>query len=233
MANRKRALLISCAIILLCLAIIAGMTYSLFTESFTVQNHLQAGDLDIQLTRTNLKYGILNADGYIEDFENKQSLELTNTNTADLNVFGIDSKDIRIAPECYFEAAFEIDNIGEVAFNYSVDLVLSGEATDLAKQLQVTITESDGDVVVKWLSDLTAADGYYIAHVHEMSVNDPAETFTVRIDFVDDVVYNPTVDLNAGETFMDNDLAQTKTAKFDLIVSATQQSKPGSTATNP
>lgn len=233
MNKKRRALLISCAIILLCISIIAGMTYSLFTESFTVRNHLQAGDLDLKLTRTSLKYGILNDEGYIEDFENDKRVELTNTSTADFSVFGVDSSKMRIAPECYFEAELEIDNIGEVAFRYSVDIVLSGDATDLAKQLQVTITEPSGDKTVKWLDTLTAEDGYLIANVHEMSVKDPVETFTIRIDFVDDVVYNETVDFDAGETQMDNDLAQTQTAMFDIIVTATQQSTPGDTTTAP
>ena len=45
--RRKRALLISCSVILLCVSIIVGMTYALFTDSVSVNTHLQAGNLDI------------------------------------------------------------------------------------------------------------------------------------------------------------------------------------------
>ena len=47
--NRKRALLVSASVILLCMTIIVGMTWALFTDTATVENHLQAGDLNITL----------------------------------------------------------------------------------------------------------------------------------------------------------------------------------------
>ena len=52
--KRNRILLVSCAVILLCVSIIAGMTYALFSEAVTVKNHLQAADLDISLNRVYL-----------------------------------------------------------------------------------------------------------------------------------------------------------------------------------
>ena len=49
--NRKRALLVSASVILLCMTIIVGMTWALFTDTQKVNNHLQAGDLSITLKR--------------------------------------------------------------------------------------------------------------------------------------------------------------------------------------
>ena len=49
--NRKRALLVSASVILLCMTIIVGMTWALFTDTQKVTNHLQAGDLSITLKR--------------------------------------------------------------------------------------------------------------------------------------------------------------------------------------
>ena len=61
--NRKRVLVVSGAIILLCMMIIAGMTFALFTDSKRMSNHLRAGDLEVTLTRTYLEYSVLDANG--------------------------------------------------------------------------------------------------------------------------------------------------------------------------
>ena len=55
--HRKRTLLVSSAVIMLCMTIIVGMTWALFTDTQTVHNHLQAGDLKITLKRTELRRG--------------------------------------------------------------------------------------------------------------------------------------------------------------------------------
>lgn len=53
-----------------------------------------------------------------------------------------------------------------------------------------------------------------------MKVPDASQSFSLRVEFIDDVVAN--ADLAAGETPMDNDLAQTQSAVFDLVVTAVQ-----------
>jgi predicted ribosomally synthesized peptide with SipW-like signal peptide len=47
-------LLVSAAVILLCMTIVVGMTWALFTDTKGVANHLRAGDLSITLKRTEL-----------------------------------------------------------------------------------------------------------------------------------------------------------------------------------
>lgn len=233
MSNRKRAILIACSVVLLCVALISGMTYSLFTESFTVKNHLKAGDLNIMLTRTNLEYRVLNDSGYLEVTKNDTVVELSDTrvnldgSVKTPNVFGISSANMRIAPGTYFKADLKISNPGEVAFTYDVDIVLSEGATDLAKQLRVTIYDGNSNQIArKWLNEYTAEDGFLIVKGSEMSTKSPAESFSVLIEFVDDDA------VGSPSNMEDNDYAQGGVAKFDLVVSAVQKTTPGS-STNP
>ncbi len=215
--KKKRALLVSCSVILLCMSLIVGMTYALFTDSVSVGNHLKAGNLDVTLTRTNLEYSVLNKDGEFET-ETVTATEDFSKITGE-NVFGIDSKDIQIVPGSYFDAEMQIAH-GEnsnVAFNYSVTVSLISSANDLTDQLQVTITHSDGTKTVKKLSEL--ASGLSIS-AGKMKSGAAPETFSIRVDFIDDVEYNK--DLAAGEAAMSNNKAQGQTAVFDLVVTATQ-----------
>ena len=70
MSNKKRILITSFSVIILCLCILVGVSYSLFTDSEQVTNHLKSGELDITLERTNLEYVTLNEQGYLEVKEN-------------------------------------------------------------------------------------------------------------------------------------------------------------------
>lgn len=200
--NKKKILLISCTVILICLAIIAGTTWALFTDSTTVKNHLVAGNLDVVLTRTNLKYNALNDLGELEDFEITDDLDFTAS--SEENVFGVDG--LLIVPGSYFEAELEMSNRGNVAFDYSIQIVFMGEANLLAEQLTLTLTRADGSTEMKKLSELGAG---LSVNAGEMTVKDAAETFTVRVEFVDlaGTANNPTMN---------------KSVEFDLIVTATQ-----------
>lgn len=210
--KKKRVLLISCSVIMLCICIIAGMSYALFTDSVSVGNHLQAGNLNVTLTRTNLEYSVLNAEGELAVKTVAEDLDLT-TSSAN-NVFGIDSTDIRIVPGSYFDADLEIENAGNTAFNYSISIKLLGDSTDLAEQLKVIVTHPNGTTTEKMLSEL--AGGLSI-DTGKMKVGDTAQTFSVRVEFVDD----GRPDTNPSTTIVNND-AQGDSAVFDLIVTAVQ-----------
>lgn len=202
--KKKRVLLISCSVIMLCICIIAGMSYALFTDSVSVGNHLQAGNLNVTLTRTNLKYSVLNDDGELAVTTVEEDLDLTTSNAN--NVFGIDSSDIRIVPGSYFDADLEIKNAGNTAFNYSVSIKLLGDSTDLAEQLKVTVRDENGDVIdTQMLGDL--ANGMSI-DTGKMKVGDTVQKFSVRVEFIDN-------------TSINND-AQNDSAVFDLVVTAVQ-----------
>lgn len=201
--NRKRVLLVSGAIILLCMTIIAGMTFALFTDSKRVKNHLQAGDLEVTLTRTYLEYSVLNPQGKLAVTKVEEDLNFTNSTNQ--NVFGVDAKNIRIVPGSYFKADLRVDNIGNVAFTYDVGIQLAGVANALSEQLQVTITRADGTSVTKMLTEL--ANGLTITG-GELLVGTGSQTFTVEVRFIDDTAVN-----NA---------AQAELVEFDLVVSAVQ-----------
>ena len=213
-ANRTRALLTSSSIVLLCMSIIIGMTYALFTDSHTIVHHLKAGELDVTLMRTNLEYVVLNDKGVMEKVTNSKAYNFTEP-TED-SVFGLDSSDIKIVPGSYFEAVMEIGNNGNVAFDYVAGFELRGDVNALAEQLMVTVKDAEGETVVdaKPLSEFSADN--YAFYSGSVNVGDAAQSFTVRMEFVDDVT------ANAIEIVMDNDDAEGQEAVFDLVVRATQ-----------
>ena len=201
--NRKRVLIVSGAIILLCMMIIAGMTFALFTDSKRMSNHLRAGDLEVTLTRTYLEYSVLDANGKLAVTKNTQSVNFTNSTKE--NVFGVDAKDLFIVPGSYFKAKMKVSNVGNVAFNYDVGIQLAGKSNALAEQLQVTVTRADGSSVTARLSEM--ANGFTI-QAGELIRGAGSQEFTVEVRFIDDTSIN-----NA---------AQTQLSVFDLYVTAVQ-----------
>lgn len=200
--KKKRVLLVSCSVILVCMSIIVGMTYALFTDNVVVENHLKAGNLDVTLKRTSLEYAVLDDDGLLKVTTVNDELDFTER--TDDNVFGIDSTDVRIVPGSYFEATLEVGNNGSTAFDYNVEIKLEGESNSLAEQLKVIVTHNDGSTTEKMLSEI--ADGLSIS-AGSMKSSDNAQSFKVKVEFID-VAYN-------------ND-AQDLSCVFDLVVSATQ-----------
>lgn len=205
MTKRKRVILTSFSVILLCLCSIIGITYALFTDSVSVENHLQAGSLEVSLTRTHLEYCVLDEEGYLHVYEEEADLELT-TSTKE-NVFGLTATDCKIAPGSYFDAQLELENKGTVAFTYNVTIKLLSESNALSEQLEVTVTHSDGSVTTKKLSELNA--GLKI-EAGEMTSEITSQTFSVKVEFIDD---------------SNNNSAQSQSVIFDLIVEAVQATK--------
>lgn len=205
MTNKKRVLLTSVSIIVLCLCAIVGMTYALFTDSVSVKNHLKAGNLDVSLVRTDLEYCVLNDEGYLEVLTNSTEVDFTSTTSE--NIFGIDSADCKVAPGSYFNAELELRNNGNVAFTYNVTIKLIEGNNELAEQLEVTLTHADGSTSVKKLSELASG---LVIEVGEMSNSDDKQVFSIKVEFIDDI---------------NNNLAKNQTVVFDLIVTAVQASK--------
>lgn len=201
--NRKRALIVSGAIILLCMVIITGVAFALFTDSKRMSNHLRAGDLEVTLTRTSLEYSILDADGKLAVTKDEEQLNFTEITKE--NVFGVTAENIFIAPGSFFKATMQVANVGNVAFTYDVGIQLAGEVNALAEQLQVTVTRADGTSVTTTLGELV--NGATIQG-GELTVGANSQEFTVEIRFVDDTSIN-----NA---------AQTQLSVFDLYVNAVQ-----------
>lgn len=200
--KRNRILLIACSVILLCTCIITGVSYALFTDSISVNNHLQAGKLDVTLVRTDLTYCILNSEGVLETVTVTDDLDFT-TSTEE-NVFGIDASGMKVVPGSYFVAKMQMGNNGNVAFTYNVSISLLEGNNALAEQLTVKVTHPNGSITTKKLSELTS--GLTIT-AGTMGKTDTVQEFTVAVSF-DDV--------------NTNNAAMNKSVVFDLVVTAEQ-----------
>ena len=208
--NRIRALVTSSAIILLCITIVFGMSYALFTDTQKVTNHLKAGDLRITLTRTELTKTTLNAEGKLVT-SGPDTNPKNFSNPTDENVFDI-VKDEKIVPGTKYVAKMLIENNSDVAFGYWIEIVCTDKTNgaDLAKQLKVTVnTGSDASASVNDGLTVGSSSNY----VGELIIGATAE-FTVTVEFLDSFVAENNID--------HNDLAQGESLSFDLVVHAVQ-----------
>ena len=208
--NRKRALLVSASVILLCMTIIVGMTWALFTDTQKVNNHLQAGDLSITLKRTELTKTTLNAEGKLVTSAPDTTTK-NFSNPTDENVFGIVDGE-KIVPGTKYQASMQVENNSDVAFGYWIEIVCTDKTNgaDLAKQLKVTVnTGADASASVNDGLTVGSSSNY----VGELIIGATAE-FTVTVEFLDSFVAENNID--------HNDLAQGENLSFDLVVHAVQ-----------
>ncbi|MBQ3160605.1 MAG: hypothetical protein IJC04_00600 [Oscillospiraceae bacterium] len=208
--NRKRALLVSASVILLCMTIIVGMTWALFTDTQKVTNHLQAGDLSITLKRTELTKTTLNAQGKLVTSDPDTTTK-NFSNPTDENVFGIVEGE-KIVPGTKYVAKMQVENHSDVAFGYWIEIVCTDKTNgaDLAKQLKVTVnTGADASASVNDGLTVGSSSNY----VGELIIGATAE-FTVTVEFLDSFVAENNID--------HNDLAQGENLSFDLVVHAVQ-----------
>lgn len=201
--NRKRVLLVSGAIILLCIAIMFGMTFALFTDRETVNTHLKAGYLDITLKRTKLVSTSLdNNTGFLKTETDENIKDFSNT---DDNVFDI-TKNTKIVPGCEYAADMLIENNSDVAFKYWIGVVYNGDKElELANQLEVSLT-TDETVFANVSESMQFGDA---THYVGLLQKGQSETFSVALKFPH---------LVNG----DNNLAQTQELDFDIVVYAIQ-----------
>ena len=198
--KRKRILLISGAVILLCLTIIIGMSYALFSDTERVTNHLQAGNLNITLERTKLVSRYLTDRGFLDTKSNNTLKDFTDNKNE--NVFDITDSTL-IVPGCEYIADLRITNNSKTAFSYWVEVVYKGEKdVDLASQIEVTIIR-DNKVIGTLDKGLTSAT------INILAVGE-YDDFTVGIKFKD---------LATNNSAMDDSL------DFDLVVHAIQETQ--------
>ena len=94
MSRRMRGVLLAAVLLMLCVSLIAGGTYALFTDKVILTNHLQAGNLNITLKRTNLTSKTLNAEtGFLVSREYTEDVDFTEK--TDKNVKGARCKKSR------------------------------------------------------------------------------------------------------------------------------------------
>ena len=85
--KKYRRLLLSCLTILLCLSALVALAYILFTDNIKLVNHLNAGDLEVTLTRTNLTGKVFGPDGQLRDYSNDAHIDFSDPN--DDNLFDL------------------------------------------------------------------------------------------------------------------------------------------------
>ena len=198
--NRKRALLISGSVILLCLTVIVGMTAALFTDDEVVNNHLRAGDLEITLVRTKLISTYLTERGFLDTITDVQIKDFTNDTSE--NVFDLNGA--VIVPKSKYIAEMQISNESDVAFEYWVEIVYTGSAdVELAEQISVTVNTEESKRLNQGLMVGSESDPIDVLAVGE------AGKFTVTVEFLD-------LDNSV------NNMAQGESVTFDLIVHAVQ-----------
>ena len=206
MAKKTKTLLLTMITTCLCVALVVGVTYALFSDSVTVKNHLQAGSLDIALMQTKYQEKALNEQGLLEEFPT----ETKNINLADDSdpIFEISNT----APGCWYKAEFTLANNGDIAFDCGVRIVnVASDNAKILKQIRITVfagTEESGTaqasfMLEQWSEKDVALD--------RMLKGDPVQTFTVKAEFVND----------ESQEF-DNDDAQNASLTFDVQVYAVQ-----------
>lgn len=202
--KKLRALLSAALMIMLSASIAVAGTYALFSDSVEVTNHLQAGTLELGLTRTKLVKSVPDATtGMPTKTEDTTARDFSAATSE--NVFGIG--DEKIAPGSWYEVEMHVTNEGTVAFNYQVAIKLDAATTDenleFAKQLTVYV---NGATEGTKLSDCKIENGKIIVSDKLVKKNTTDEKFTVKI------VFNSL----AGNA------TQGKEVSFDLIVLAEQ-----------
>ncbi len=212
--RRPKTIILALAVIVLCTSLIVGGTFALFTDKVAVNNHLQAGTLNITLIRTAHSYKALDEKGYLATTAVAE--EEKNVEDEDFeNAFDLPEGAL-IAPQSVLSATFEIRNNDTVAFNYSVALTVKdstgnvleiADFTELNKQLKLELTDASGNTTSRNGDAENAANSISANGAKVVEVGGK-ETFTVKLTFIDNTAIN--------------NLAQGQNVYFDIVVSATQ-----------
>ena len=200
--HKGSSFLVACAIMLLCIVLMIGGGYALWSDSASVENHLTAGTLKVKLERISLTKTCLDdTTGYLAVSEDTTTVDLTSSTTQTVNVFGIGENE-KIVPCASYDAKLRLTNNGDVAFSYEVIIKLTSVSNELAGQLKVYVDNVD----MGYLSAYADA-GQAIVATSTMAKNDTAKEFSVKIVFAD---------------LAENNAAQNQQATFDLLVNAVQ-----------
>ena len=215
-----KSIVIAVLTIVVCVGIVTASTLAVFTSSMLVENHLEAGTLNVKLERTKLEKTGLNDDGLLETYPVDNSvIEYTGKNT--VNVLGLGTDEL-IVPGLDCKSTLRLTNGGNIAFTYNIKLVVKGDAAGamnaLGEQLVFTAVTEEG-TYSKTFGEI-GLNNYVIAS-GSMLVGDPAETFTVQLQFKD-YDKGPGADTVLGTT---NNKAQGKSFYFDIVIEAVQRTK--------
>lgn len=226
LSKKKISLIFAFTAIIVCVALVVGVTYALFGETVVVKNHLQVGKFKAQFVRTNLTYTKLDDSGRFVTVTIDEDKDFTEATS--VGIFGEAVQNLRIVPGTYFEADLELTNKGDVAFDYEITLDLIAGYDDemtpsvsnaLAEQMLITVTYADGTTEERYLSDCKDGNTFVITGGNMTIEEDQIDAFTVRVEFLD---------LDAEI----NNLAKGQSVEFDITVRAVQEGAPTEAATD-
>ena len=210
MTTQKRSVLLAVLTFMLALSLVASGMYALFSNRVTLTNHLQAGTLDLKLTRTHLEVASLDAkSGAIVVSENPADVDFTvpDRKNPNRNMFDV-TEDTNMAPGCWYSAQMQLTNIGGVRLGYWLEIVFDDTADlTLAEQLKITVTTVGGTTS----GMLDVSTGLIGGEDNPIEILTAAGSalFTVRVDFCD---LDYSVNNNAKGSFF----------YFDVVVHAVQ-----------
>lgn len=227
--TKRRSLVMSVLMMVLSLALVASGTYALFSDQVKMTHHLQAGELDITLVRTNLTTKALDpVTGYMKSSNKDDVPEKDFSNPNGENVFGITDKTL-IVPLSSYAATMKITNNSDVAFGYWIEIKLNFEGENALTDQELAALKLDEQLKV-YINDVAQAvtldQGLKVG-----SEGNPIGKLAKAPTF--DADNNPSHNLKYFETFVVgvffedlddeiNNLAQGQSLHFDLIVHAVQ-----------
>lgn len=216
-----KSTIIAIITILICIGIVTAGTLALFTDSMLVENHLEAGTLDVTLTRTHLEKKGLDKDGILTKgyVAYPDDVPFTGENTE--NVLGLAVNE-KIVPglDCKATLAIAHGPTSNIAFDYTVKLVVKGDENGLMNALGeqlVFYAIIDGVTYEKTLSEM-GLNEFVLATGGPVAVSDISEEFIIGVKFIDHDA-GPNADKVLGET---NNKAQSQNFYFDIVVTAVQ-----------
>ncbi len=212
MKHTFKTIVASCLTVILALVLITAGSFALFTDEAKISNHLVAGNLELQLTRTAHSSKVVDAATGAGTTRAAATESVDFTGVTGENAFGLQDGDL-IVPGSELSATFTLKNVGNVRFGYWVELVLTDDAgtvldpsaytEDLAKQLKVSfngqatpVALSTGSIALGSETDLTLVEA-----------TQTSAAFTVKVEF---------------EDREDNNDAQDEHVYFDIKVYAIQ-----------
>ena len=137
-----KSMIMAIVTLLICIGIITAGTFALFTDSMLVENHLEAGTLDVTLKRIHLEKTALDATGSLYEYpDDTREIDYTDKNTE--NVLGLKEGEI-IVPGLDCRAKLKIAGgpKNNIAFKYIVKLVVKGDESGAMNYLGEQLLES-------------------------------------------------------------------------------------------
>ena len=216
--NKSKAIITTILLALMSAIILVTASVALFSKSVTVENYLQAGTLEVGLARTSLRGQVPDADGVLQqETTNSERVDLTAAQTDDENdsVFTFGTSGV---PGMWQEATLEIENRGNVAFDYSVAFFFTStpEAGSAEERLagKLLVTDAQGNVLTDAGTTLAGIIERGALPLGSVIEEGEKQMFCLKVELP---LEENVLDDGSGETIMNAQLS------FNVTVTATQK----------